>query len=450
MQITVLLMLIGWPIVSLILFLAMPPRKAVTASLFAGWLVLPQAKIQLTGLPDYTRTTAVVVGIVLGILIFDYGRILSIRLKLFDIPAVVLCLSPFFSSLSNGLGYYDGISAVVTSLTWYGIPYLIGRIYFCDQVGMHKLATGLAIAMLFYIPLILFEIRMSPQFHKHVYGFHQIPYHMMWRLGWYRPMVFLRHGLELGGLLSAATLTAIWLWRTRSASKFGWLPAGFASLALLIVCLLCRALNGYIVLILGLGALYLGTFFKARLVLVLLIMLPQVYVFGRISTNWDAAPLVEVVQLIDQDRARSLQSRISHEITLIDKALQRPLLGWSGYNRNRADDLAAGAMGHRSITDSFWIIIFGKYGLIGLLSTGMVLLLPTALLTRRLPIANWSNPVYAPASALSLVMLGFTIDCLANAMISPIYFLISGALIAYQPVKTRFVIINSGICASQS
>jgi O-antigen ligase len=154
--------------------------------------------------------------------------------------------------------------------------------------------------------------------------------------------------------------------------------------------------------------------------------------------------LVEVTESIDQERALSLQSRISHEITLIDKALRRPFFGWGGWNRNRADNLAKGAMGNRSVTDSFWIIVFGQRGLVGLLSVGLVLLRPIALLARRLPVSGWSHHENAPAVALAMVLLGFTIDCLVNAMVSPIYFLIAGSLIAYRPAESRSTTYDRG------
>ncbi|MBM9605177.1 hypothetical protein JWG88_13040, partial [Desulfopila inferna] len=88
-----------------------------------------------------------------------------------------------------------------------------------------------------------------------------------------------------------------------------------------------------------------------------------------------------------------------------------------------------------SVTDSFWIIVFGQNGFLGLLSLYIVLLWPILLLIKRLPAVEWSQPVNGPAAALSVVLLGFTIDSMANAMISPIYFVIAGALISYQHIQ---------------
>lgn len=433
MRSTVYIMMFGWPIMSLLFFMLMRPRQAILLSVFMGWLLLPQANLRFQGLPDYSRATAVMLGVMLGIIFFDYRRLTQINIRRFDIPIIVLCVCPLASSISNDLGIYDGISAMLTYVTFFGAPYLIGRLYFSDSVGLREFSIGFVIAMLCYTPLILFELRMSPQLHRLVYGYLQIPFHMIWRLGWYRPPVFLSHGLELGLLLSSGTLTAIWLWQCKTVKRYRWISAGLAALSLLVICLLCRALNGYVILFIGLGSLYLIKITRMRILVVFLVLLPSVYVFGRVVTNWNAAPLVQVAQSINPLRARSLQSRISHEISLIDKALRRPFFGWGGWGRNRADEVEEGAMGSGSVTDSFWIIIFGQRGLVGLISAGIILLWPSMLLLRRLPVAMWCTPEHAPAAALSMVMLGFAIDCLVNAMASPIFFIIAGGLIAYKP-----------------
>jgi hypothetical protein len=432
----VYIMMFGWPIIALIVFYYFHPSKAVLISLFAGWLLLPQADFPLSGLPDYSRTAAVLLGVVLGVLIFDSNRLAHFHFKRVDIPIIVFCMCPMASSLSNGLGLYDGISGVITATINFGIPYYVGRLYFADRFGTRELAVGLIIAVLCYTPLILYEYRMSPQLHRLVYGYLQIKFHMIWRLGWYRPMVFLRHGLELGVLVASAAMTTVWMWRSTVITKIGWMPLKIAVFTLVIVCALCRAVNGYFVLLAGLGALYLAKIFNARSVILLLILLPPAYIFGRLATDWDAANLVEIVESVYPERAHSLQSRISHEITLIEKALQRPLLGWGGYARNRSDHLADGAMGKRSVTDSLWIIVLGKRGLIGLVCLGFILLRPIVRIVRRFPISSWSRPDIAPAIALSMVLLGFTFDCLFNAMYSPVYFVIAGGLSGLQPTMT--------------
>ena len=46
------------------------------------------------------------------------------------------------SSLHNGLGVYDGLSAIFEQTVAWGMPYLLGRLYFTDYAGMRELAWG--------------------------------------------------------------------------------------------------------------------------------------------------------------------------------------------------------------------------------------------------------------------------------------------------------------------
>ena len=55
---------------------------------------------------------------------------------------------------------------------------------------------------LIYVPLCLFEVRMSPQLHNMVYGFAQHSFGQTVRGGGWRPMVFMQHGLAVGLFMS--------------------------------------------------------------------------------------------------------------------------------------------------------------------------------------------------------------------------------------------------------
>ncbi|NJL30323.1 MAG: hypothetical protein HC898_01095 [Phycisphaerales bacterium] len=79
--------------------------------------------------------TATSLGVLLGTLMVDAGRITRIRLHWLDAPMAVWCVAPLLASLTNGLGLYDGMSALLNqTLTW-GVTYLIGRIYFTMPRG---------------------------------------------------------------------------------------------------------------------------------------------------------------------------------------------------------------------------------------------------------------------------------------------------------------------------
>ena len=150
----------------------------------------------------------------IGAALFDLDRILRFRPKWVDIPMFLFCWSPLVTSLLNGIngiGIYDGLSMVLGQIVSWGLPYLIGRIYFFDMEGMRELAVGMFVGGIIYIPLCWLEMRMSPQLHVWVYGYHQHAFGQALRWWGYRPMVFMQHGLMVGMWMSMTALMGYWL-----------------------------------------------------------------------------------------------------------------------------------------------------------------------------------------------------------------------------------------------
>ena len=187
--------LFGWIPVVILLFSALPARRAVLASYILGWLFLPVFKYDLPALPPYSKLTATSYGILMAVFLFDARRVLSFKMHPLDLPMVAWCLCPLVTSLTNGLGVYDGLSSVLDqTLTW-GVPYFIGRLYFRRPEDLRELAIALVIGGMLYLPLCLWEIRMSPRLHQLVYGFRQHSFAQTVRFGGWRPMLFMQHGL---------------------------------------------------------------------------------------------------------------------------------------------------------------------------------------------------------------------------------------------------------------
>jgi hypothetical protein len=128
-KLSVPIVLLGWPLVSLLLFVFLSPRRALIANFVAGWLIIPVASLPLPGFPDFSKTTSMAVGAVLGVLLFDARRLGAFRPRPFDLPALALVLAPFPAALANGLGAYDGLSGVLGAFEIWGVPWMIGRLY---------------------------------------------------------------------------------------------------------------------------------------------------------------------------------------------------------------------------------------------------------------------------------------------------------------------------------
>jgi len=207
----VVLMYIAWFPVVVAVFLRFPARKAVLLSFLAAWLLLPIARIDVGGMPDITKMSVTCLGVLLGTALTDVKRLVTFRPSLADIPMALFCFSPVASSLSNGLGLYDGLSESLVEIFRWGLPYFIGRIYITDLKAVRQLALAVFLGGLVYIPLCLFEIRFSPQLHRMVYGYHQHSFAQTVRYGGFRPMVFMEHGLMVGMWMTAASAVGVWL-----------------------------------------------------------------------------------------------------------------------------------------------------------------------------------------------------------------------------------------------
>ena len=426
MKPTVQIALYAWPLLALALFFFLRPRRAVLASIILGWLFLPIASIKLApGIPEYSKTAATCLAALLGVAIFDLPRLLSFRPRWIDLPMALWCLCPMASSLSNDLGAFDGASAIFRkTLTW-GVPYLLGRLYFRNLACVTELAAAIFLGGLLYMPFCLFEIRMSPQLHTWVYGFHQHEFGQSFRFGGWRPTVFMEHGLMVGMWMAMASLCGIWLWASGAMRTLFRVPMPWFLGPLLITTLLCKSLGALVLLMTGLGVLWASRARPSRAYVLVLALLAPLYLALRVPKIWTGRELTEASALVSQDRSSSLRFRITNEDMLVDRALRRPVFGWGGWGRARVRDYSGKDI---SVTDGLWIIALGDEGLVGLCGMVVVFLAPLWGLFRVLPVRAWSDPRAAPSLAMCVLVLLYFLDCILNNMNHPAYAMAIGGL----------------------
>src|SRR5262249_32920783 len=94
--------------------------------------------------------------------------------------------------------------------------------------------------------------------------------------------------------------------------------------------------------------------------------------------------------LFNKERADSFMTRLVMEDRLMEKGLERPVLGWGGEGRARVTDPSGRDI---IIADGMWIITFGDRGLLAVTAMCLVLLVPTARLIWAYPQRVWSNPL---------------------------------------------------------
>jgi hypothetical protein len=407
-------------------FMHFRPRHAVLVSLSAGWLFLPTFDHAYPLPLLHAKVMFVPAVVFFASLAFDGSRWRRFRPRLLDLPMAVVCFSPFLSSLVNDLGPYDGGSAVFEMSMIWGVPYLVGRVYFNEPGALRDLALAIVAATFVYVPFCLWEVRMSPQLHATVYGFQPFgSFDQAIRYGGYRPSVFMAHGLMLGMFMTVGTLIALWMWRTGVRRDLWGIPVRWLSAALGITTLLCKSTGAIALLVIGLAVLEAVRRLQSSVPLLILLVLPPAYCLARTS-GWTGRTLVSTSEkLVNEERAQSVEFRIVNEDLLIAKALQRPWLGWARWGRSRVYDESGTDV---SIIDGLWILTLGSSGLVSLVSMGVALALPALLLMRLFPGRHWGDARLAPAAALAVVGALGTIDDVFNAMLSPIFPAIAGSL----------------------
>ncbi|WP_165223203.1 tetratricopeptide repeat protein [Aquisphaera insulae] len=423
MFILIYIALLGWIPFCLLLFALVPARQAVVAATIGGWILLPPTGFSLPGIPDFTKLTATVFGILIGTLIFQPNRILAFRFRWFDLPTIAWWLCPSISSLVNGLGAYDALSSLFSNAIVWAFPYFIGRAYLGDREGLRDLAIGMAFSGIALIPFCLFEMKMSAVLLPRVYGFGIFEGA---RLGGWRPRVFFSTGLELGMWMSAASLSCAWLWKSGSLRKLGPIPLELPLLSLLITTLLCRTSGATTLLIFGLIMLWLSAHFRTGLLLCAVLLVPPAYHVARSTNIWTGEGLVRFIETyLSAERADSLNYRFRMEDILVKKALQQPAFGWGGWGRSRVTDSSG-----RDIvdTDGMWVIFLGTTGIVGLICWSTMMLLPAWSFVIRFPAARWSDTATAPMAIVAWLTGLYMIDCLANGFLNPAYILAMGAL----------------------
>ncbi len=448
------LMLLIWPVVVTVLYLRLSARQAAIWSIVAGYLVLPPATvIDLPMIPGLDKITIPALAAWLGARLIAREPVpLLPASRAGRVLVALLFAAPFATALANpdpvvftrnGLGWmpvqhpvppipgmtlYDAISMAFPGL-FVLMTLALGRRFLADAGGLRALAVALVAAGVAYSVPMLVEVRLSPQLNTWVYGFFQHSFLQMMRGEGFRPIVFLNHGLWVAFLAFSCFAAAVALARTDPppARRRWWLIAAWLGLVLVLCKSMAAIVYGALALaILGLA----GRRWWLRLAVlaaVAVLAYPALRAQGLIPTD----QLVAAIADISPERAQSLEFRLDNEEGLLARALERPWFGWGGYGRNGLHDPSTGRL--VSITDGEWIIALGITGILGFVAQFGLLALPLLLLARRL-----RAPGFAPlASGLALIHGFNLVDLIPNATLTPLTWLIAGALLGHAEALSR-------------
>ena len=324
--------------------------------------------------------------------------------------------------LVQGMVKGDILAYVLRDFVSVFLPFWLGRALFKTREDARILLKGTVIFGLIYLPLMLFEMRMSPQLHNWIYGYHANLISHAARGEGYKPTVFLNNGLAVAMFMVAAILCAAALYKARE--KVSGVAAQIPMGALWLALVLSRNVGATVYSLAAVPAVLVSGGRMAGRVAMVLVVIVIAYPALRATQTLPVHELVEKLAEVSPERAQSLSTRFVNEDALFERARERVWFGWGGYGRNRVyDDFGKDV----SITDGEWVIRIGGRGIIGFIGTYGMLLFPILLARRRM------KRIAAPedrkiVDALCLLCALNAVDLLPNGLFNQMPFLWAGAL----------------------
>jgi hypothetical protein len=441
--------LLLWTPLAIVLFLTMRPERAALITIFGGLLFLPElVSFKIPMLPPFTKQTIPYLAALVGFTFRSPRRVWRLpRERWILVIVLILVVNGIGIALTNrdsltygiwhkielpGLTMIDGMYVAVSSIFRIALPFFLGTVVIQEVSDLEDLFRFLVKAGLVYSFFALLEVRLSPQLHNWVYGFHANQFLQTIRFGGYRPTVFMRHGLTVGIFFSVCALCASQLSRLRVRGIWG-LSARTAALILGVVLILCKSTAAFIYAAVCAPLMLFGSVKSEQRLATLLVIVVLVYPSMRESDVFPVATVVSLAEVAGADRQQSIQYRFENEDMLVKKASQRPWFGWGEYGRNESYD---GDGKPTTVTDGEWIIALGITGFIGFLARFVLLVLPVFLAGRRLRLSR-DDFERRLVAGTSLIVAVTAIDLLPNSLASNYPYFLSGALLSASAALAR-------------
>lgn len=425
--------------ITLVCFARMRPHVAAAWTMLGAVMFLPEViVIDLPALPPVDKQTLASFWVMLGCAWKARQRVLRARpllgIDLFFVLAIVGNLGTVLTNpdavvtgpvVRQGLTLYDAFAGTVKDVLFIYLPFLIGRSMFRTSDEMRDFLRILVVAGLFYSLFALFEIRMSPQSHRMLYGYHPASFEMTIRGGGYRPTIFMITGLGVAMFFLSAVIAAFA--RVHAREQKWYVPTYLT--ALLVLCKSTGAIV-YVIFLVPILALVRKPRFLVPLGLAVLVFTFPLLRGGDI---FPTRQLTDFFMGISEERALSLWFRFENEDALLERGRERMLFGWGGYSRQRIFDPSTGE--DMSVTDGHWIIQLGERGLVGYVAMFGMLLYPIVQAFRaRKQITNRGDRHLV--AALSLIAAINAVDLLPNGLFSYLPYFYSGVLAGVLPAFT--------------
>ena len=442
-------MLALWPLVAVVLYARLPFLRATVWTVLGAYLLLPvRTEIKFSGVPTFDKTSIPSIAVaVCCVLVARRRPKIFLGLGIAEVLLMVLVSSPFITALLNpdpvdtgtyllpGSGPYDALSSVVAQLLLI-FPFFIARQFFRSLEDSIEIFRIMVVAGLAYSVLMLFEIRMSPQLHVWVYGYFPHVFSQMVRDGGFRPVVFLGHGLLVAFFCMTTVVAAAALWRAKiRVARMP--PGGGITGYLSFVLLLCKTTSATVYALVLVPLVRWATPRLQLRVAVIFVAIALTYPVVRAADMFPTSYILKVAYAVDVDRGKSLETRFTQEGQLLEKAWRRRWFGWGRFGRGRIYYKGRDI----TISDGYWIITFGEFGIIGFIATFGLLSLTVLRAAGALKLTQ-NRRERELLGALSLIVAISLLNQLPNSSMSPWLWLLAGSLLGraeqiYATVRKR-------------
>ncbi len=435
---TILAYVMMWLVVpaTMLAFSQLPAPRAVLAVLLGTVLFLPELlQFDAPLIPTLDKLTLPALCIFCGVYLGARPKFRSAkpghgidRLMLLSLVALAGTIFTNQDTLHygpktiQGQGPYDLVSFSLSMALHTFVPFLVGRTMFRTSSDARDLLKALVIAFLIYSPLILFELKMSPQLHSWIYGYRQHAWGQVKRADGWRPQVFMHHGLALALFVCASALASWALVRAR-VRAVRWLhPTALAIYVTVILALL----NSLGALVYGIVLVPLMWVLTPRAQLRLaagLGIIVFLYPVLRLTGIFPAQDICDFFYGLSPERGASLGFRFTNEDMLLDKFWERPLFGWSYFARGH---IWTSEGKNISVIDGAWIAILGRGGFAEYITYFGLLVLPLGMALRSLPrVPREHQRLLAGVGMISIV---YTLDLLPNGGFNDLPIFLAGTL----------------------
>jgi hypothetical protein len=409
-------------------------RPAVAAAIvfFGGWVLLPVGHYApgsaeavfpfwITGLAvpsDMLLTKAWVApaAAVAGAALFDSATLRRWRPGWVDLPMAAWCAWPLaqttlLSLATDAVARPSGALASLYLAGAWGLPWILGRIYFTTVDGQRLLARAMTASALACLPFSVIEGIVGPMLYDHVYETHPLRADGAERYLGFRPLGFFEDGNQFGIWIALSALAALWLAVALRDERFA---ARRRTAATVVVVMALAAQSLGALLMLAIGAAFLGTcrFLRPRAtVIVLLAGLAiggAIYVSGIVPVMRIGKDTVVGRQVVDAFRSvgrGSFAWRISQDQKLLADARENIVLGSATWDWWRPKGTRPWGLS---------MLLLGQFGVVGLVLGMGSLLWPALRVAWMAPRASGWRAEALPLMLATIIVMA-ALDGLLNS-----------------------------------